>query len=141
MTPFNLSPMSIQIVRQPPMTQCCGAACLAMLAHLTLDSAISLVGAAKVGSRQLISAARKFGYVADFKCVKGLDLNSNPPDTALVLLRGKDKKNGHWVLWSKGQWFDPERGITSILGNLVPERHWPLRRVKFKALNPSGAIA
>lgn len=87
----------------------CGQTCIAMIAGITFEESIEAFGGKRSGTRtkDLAAALRKLGINCGdppLVRIKGQCY----PDTCIVKLHFKDRKNTHWVVWHKGEFYDPE---------------------------------
>jgi nitrogen fixation NifU-like protein len=82
-------------IRQDPKTKCCGQIAVAVVAGITLDEAIKLVG--KKGTtktKDLVKALRKIGFSCPDRCRK-----MPMPPLAIAQMRSPYRKSGwHWVV-------------------------------------------
>lgn len=104
--------MEIQY-RKQPTEYLCGQACVAMLANVSIDKIIEVIHNDKgTGKKELAIALEHFG-ISCAKTMTKADNHTKLPDTCIlkVLL----PKYGHWVLYHKGKYYDPEFGLLDEL--------------------------
>lgn len=98
------------MIKQPPLSSLCGHCCLAMILHISLDEAISLITHRRgTKTKELIKhfnhVPLKIGIPKDYSLCK--------------VWRMGHKKVGHWhwVLFNDGMIYDPELGYWIDYGN------------------------
>ena len=101
----------MRLVRQPPGSNQCGQACVAMILGVSLQVAIALMGTkGKTRTKNIVGALR-FRRV---KC-KGKLLRDKQGARwfaqRLAILKVTDGVNAHWVLLAGGRIYDPAYGI------------------------------
>lgn len=117
-------------VKQPADSSLCGQCCVAMIAGISLEEAIKVVGHQKKSgtwTKELKSALESLGI----KCGPGLhrmgrvDKGFVLPPKALVVIdqpvissdpeyrpnTKRPQKVKHWVLWAENRWWDPGNGV------------------------------
>jgi len=102
-------------VKQPHPSNCCGQACVAMLAGISLEESISVFGKrGGTSTKDVVFALRKLNIPCDDKLTR---INKHPKsDICIVVFRSKsDKRFSHWTVFNKGFYYNPAMGIgTSI---------------------------
>lgn len=98
----------MKLVRQPTGSNQCGQACVATLCGLTLDEAIALMGTkGKTRTKQLVEALLAKSVICGCRLKRGF-----PPDDQTAILKFKHSDGqGHWVVWHKGKYYDPQAGV------------------------------
>lgn len=115
--------MDVSYIKQPPGSDCCGQACVAMLAGITLDESIAMFG--KKGgttTKDVVAVLTRLGIGCADRLVR-----KKPAGTCIVSVLAKsDKTYRHWVLYHNGVYFDPACGIMIGLNNIaaVPGDGW-----------------
>lgn len=102
---------TLELKRQPAGSSLCGHCCVAMTAGVSVHKAVETIGHRK-GTRwpDVIKALR----ILKIDCPnRARRINALPkPPFCIVLLRSKrDKKFGHFCVYSHGAWFDPGYGF------------------------------
>jgi hypothetical protein len=96
-----------QWVKQPSGTKTCGQVAIAVIAGISLDEAIKVVG--KKGcttTKDLVKALRKLGFQCPDRCRK-----MPRPPLAIAQLRTPERKSGwHWVVVDGDKFFDGING-------------------------------
>jgi hypothetical protein len=116
----------INHIFQPPGSSLCGQTCVAMIADITMEESIKAFGGKKACTRtkDIITALKKLGIdCGDPPLIrmKGQEL----PDNCIVKLRFDDRKNTHWTLWHKGQFYDPEEHVAVFMKKyLNSNKYW-----------------
>lgn len=100
----------MELVTQPPGSTLCGQACVAMLAGVTLKASCKAFG--HKCATTLFAARRalkKLGIDSAEKCQAFGKDPARLPATCLLLLTYAEAFGGlgHWVVWHKGQVYDP----------------------------------
>ena len=102
-------------VYQGIFTELCGQACVAMVANEKLDNVVNIF--CKVSATRptdvlqaLVYYGIKIGSEHLNKYTKGIKL----PKLALVLVKFRGKKVGHWVIYNRGKIYDPSLGVYPI---------------------------
>ncbi len=98
---------------EQPTGYLCGQACVAMLADVTVDEVITLMNNDKGTSKKQISDALNHYGINHAKTMTKADNSSSLPEVCIlkVILPGY----GHWVLYYKGKYYDPEFGLLDEL--------------------------
>ncbi len=98
----------------------CGQACVAMLADVTIEEVVNVMKTDLGTSKKQISDALKHYGIEHASKLTKADNNSVLPDVCIlkVLL----PKYGHWVLYYKGKYYDPEFGLL--------EERYPKERIQ-----------
>lgn len=112
--------MEIKYLKQPT-EYLCGQTCVAMLANVPVNKVIEVMKNDKAtGKKELEAALRHFG-IPFAKTMTKADNRAKLPETCIlkVLL----PKYGHWVLYHKGKYYDPEFGLLDKL--------YPKEKVQF----------
>lgn len=84
----------------------CGQACVAMVAGVTWAQAVAAVGIAGITqTRDLRRGLERLGIPSGetVRLRKGAEI----PDRAIVMLRTKGQRVGHWVVWFHQYFWDP----------------------------------
>ena len=100
--------MNIRYIKQPT-EYLCGQSCVAMLANVSVDEVIDFMNNDKgTSKKQIADALTHYGIEHD-KTMTKADNTTNLPDVCLLklLLPGY----GHWALYVKGTYYDPEFGV------------------------------
>lgn len=97
-----------QWVKQPSGTKTCGQVAVAVIAGISLEEAIKVVG--KKGcttTKDLVKAIRKLGFKCPDRCKK---MNRTPP-LAIAQVKYPTRKSGwHWVVVDGNKIFDGQNG-------------------------------
>lgn len=105
----------MKLVKQPPNSNLCGQACVATIAGISLDEAVSLFGKkGKTRTGDVRDALIKRGFdpcrCATRMC-KSSDWIRRLWDSATLIVKFKQGKSGHWVVRHKGKFYDPAAGV------------------------------
>lgn len=98
----------VKHIRQPRGSSLCGQACVAMLMGCALSTAQRLVGRdGATKTKHLAAPLRRAGFkLAD----RLTPWRHGPlPPTAILRIKFRDKRIGHWVLFRRNTIFDPSR--------------------------------
>lgn len=101
-------------VKQPQPSSCCGQACVAMIAGITLDDSMKIFGT-KGGTyaKNVIFALQELNVPCGDKLIR-ISKHKNKSDFCIVLVHAKeDEKYLHWVVFENGTYHDPALGISS----------------------------
>ena len=99
---------SITYIKEPTGFLC-GQPCVAMLADVPVDDVIEVIGTDKGTKKEdLKKALRYYGISYAPKSTK---YDSNTPLPELCIIRMKLPKYGHWGIYYKGVYYDPEFGV------------------------------
>lgn len=100
--------MEITYIKQPT-DYLCGQACVAMLAGVTVDEVIELINNDKGTSKKELSTALNHYGIQHAKTMTKYQPEIILPDLCLLklLLPGY----GHWAVYYKGIFYDPEFGV------------------------------
>lgn len=105
----------MNLVKQPPKSNCCGQACVATIAGISLDEAIALFGKrGKTRASDVREALRKRGFDPYGRLVRMCKTSpwiSRVWDSATLVVKFKEGKFGHWVVRHKGKFYDPACGV------------------------------
>ena len=95
-------------VRQPPNSNCCGQACLAMLCHISLPAACRLIGHSHgTHTKEIVTVLRRHGWKCPDRLVR-MSAKRAVPDVALVKMIGcVNPREAHWLILDHGQVLDP----------------------------------
>lgn len=101
----------MELVKQPPGSNLCGQACVAMILGTTLPTVIGLMHKrGKTTARDLKNILTKMGYVVDpNKCIMG---TPSGPALAICKVHLLGKKL-HWVVFKDGDYYDPAGWIST----------------------------
>ena len=92
----------------------CGQSCVAMLAGVSVDEAIKIIGTDKGTNKQdLKKALDYYGIAYALKSTK-YDPNIPLPDLCIIQMtveKPPDIKYGHWGIYHNGIYYDPEFGV------------------------------
>ena len=103
-------------IQQKPKSHCCGQIAVAVVAGISLEESIKVVG--KKGStttKDLAKALRKLGYSCPNRCKK----TNPPPELAIAQLKRPSRKSGwHWVV------VDGDRIWDGTNGNSLGQVSW-----------------
>lgn len=108
--------ITVRWLRQQGETTC-GHTCVAMLAGVTEDDAIRVIGHQRATrARELVAALDALG-VRSSPRIQRIPPRGMPP-TAVVNVRqfrpdGRPLRIGHWVVWHAGRYLDPAYGDMS----------------------------
>ena len=102
----------IQLVKQPVNSRCCGQACVAMLAGVTLNESVRIFGKrSTTTTKDVVAALRKLGIQCGDRAVR-LGKGVWKSGRCMVVVHAKgDKKYLHWVVYGDGRYYDPAAGI------------------------------
>ena len=92
-----------------PTGYLCGQACVAMLANVSVDEVIKLMNNDKGTSKKEIADALKHYGIKQAKTMTKADNKTPLPDTCILKLLLPSY--GHWALYHKGIYYDPEFGV------------------------------
>jgi len=93
----------IEHLQQPEGSKTCGHHCIAMIAGISVERVIELIGHDKgTNNHQLQKALKKLGFNSECRVYKNKKYIS-----PLSILLFKWKKGGHWVVCEDGKIFDP----------------------------------
>lgn len=102
----------MQLVRQPPGSNLCGQACVAMVLGRTLEGVRLLFDRwGLTRTRDLVEALIRGGATGlrEFRRVRrGVSL----PAMAICRFRWPGLWKSHWVVWAEGKFWDPEEDGT-----------------------------
>lgn len=112
-----MEPPEITLVTQPPFSQCCGQACIAMIAGKTLDEACAAVGHNE--STSWIELKKGLAKLTTSHRLTCYDTNTDlVPETCIAkLCNPNDAKHCHWIVLWNGKIYCPS-------GELAPA--WPI---------------
>ena len=102
----------IELVRQPADAGLCGQACVAMIAGVSLQAAITAVGHARrngSNTRELAAGLQRLGVRTAGNRLRAL--RGQLPERALIALRRNGERNPykfHWMLQWDGAVYDPD---------------------------------
>jgi len=95
-------------ITQAKTSHYCGQACLAMMAGCTLKEAMVAVGHRRATTQdEIVRAAKKLGLrplTSGWKVAR--EIESFPP-LAIMKMRRKYRKRGHWCCYVDGVYHDP----------------------------------
>ena len=95
-------------IQQAKTSKYCGQACLAMIAHTSLDEAVRAVGHRGATTKAtVLKAARKLGLIPKTKVWMLPAEVSEFPANCIVRTRAKYRKRGHWCCFVDGVYHDP----------------------------------
>ena len=100
-------------ISQPPGSSCCGQACVAMIAGISLKDSISVFGkGGETETREIVAALRKLGISCGDKLIR-MKKGINPPLCCIMVLHydGVPIRHWHWVVYYYGLYYDPGEGI------------------------------
>ena len=102
----------IQYIRQPNQ-YLCGQACVAMIAGVSVDEVIRVMNNDKATGKKDIEKALEHYGIRQAKTMTKADNSTPLPPVCIlkVLLPGY----GHWVLYVRGKYYDPEFGLADEL--------------------------
>ncbi len=120
--------MKIEHLRQPAGSRLCGQTCVAMVAGVSIDKAVEVIGHTHgTRTREISAGLNKLGFLCDSKLKvlsKTKPLLEQLPDLAIVNSRWKAEHRktpgGHWVVWHDGRVYDPEFNFV----DKVPKQEW-----------------
>ena len=99
---------SIKYIKEP--TGClCGQTCVAMLAGVPVDEVIEVIGTDGGTSKKDLKKALDYYNISYAPKSTGYDPNVSLPD--LCVIRMKLPDYGHWGIYFKGKYYDPEFGL------------------------------
>jgi hypothetical protein len=99
----------MKLVRQPPNSNLCGQACIATIFGITLEEAIKAVGKkGKTYGSDLRRAIQSLGGDAT-AMVRVKNEHVVPAGTGII--KFKQGKAGHFVVFNKGKYYDPASGV------------------------------
>ena len=100
----------MKLVRQPEKSNCCGQACVAMLAGITLEESMDVFGTrGTTSTKDVVNALRELGISCGNELVRIKKKEKAP--TCMVVLHFADVKFTHWAVYHHGLYFDPACGI------------------------------
>lgn len=131
----------MKLVRQPPNSNCCGQACIATIAGLTLDESIALCGTkGKTRTRHLVKALKEHGF-EPYENATRISKRSSWIDrlwkSATLVVKFKNGKSSHWVVRHKGKFYDPASGVHRD----VPRYLESSRSTSFLIVNKAEGLA
>ena len=103
---------------QPGGSKLCGQTCVAMIADVSIEKAIELVGHGhRTRTKEIVKALRKAGVECKGGLVK-ISSKNRLPETCLVNVL-YDKNHRHWIVKNDGVFYNPDPGeggrMTSFL--------------------------
>ncbi len=102
----------MEIVRQPPKSNQCGQACIAMLAGVTLERAVEVVGTSgKTRTRDIVPALATFGFFTEPKRTTHRSREWNDLPSALLILHVTNGHSRHWIIYDGRKFYDPAAGV------------------------------
>lgn len=98
----------MNLVLQPPGSNKCGQACVAMVAGVTLKQSLKAYGLQHATTLYATrNALKKLGFTPAEKLQAFGKKESKLPETCLLMLRWPKRNLGHWVVYHDGQVYDP----------------------------------
>lgn len=98
----------IRPLKQPRGSRLCGQTCIAMLAGLSLDRVVNLVGPKATTVRHLATALGRLGFETSGR-LKFADNDSNLPSICIAQVKYPRRRNWHWILFVDGRGYDPSQ--------------------------------
>lgn len=100
------------MVLQPPGSNMCGQACLAMVLNISIEEACVVVKTrGKTTTRMLVDGLRSMGMKIPDKRVLFRGFDRLP---VVAILNGKHRDGSHWVVWADAQPYDPSGSISGL---------------------------
>lgn len=97
-------------IPQPPGSNLCGQACVAMLAGVTLAESIQVFGTeGRTSWKQVRGALRHFGIVHRLPMRPRWMPGTPEPIRMIARLSFPDRNATHYAVRSFGYWYDPEK--------------------------------
>ncbi len=99
----------MKLITQPKNSKCCGQACIAMIAGISLEESIKVFGHNKATRTiDLIKALKKLKFKTETKRLQRYKNGTFPIEgVAIVKLSYKTQRQGHWIVEKDGKVFDP----------------------------------
>jgi hypothetical protein len=94
-----------------PTGYLCGQSCVAMLAEVSVDEVIGIIGTDKGTNKQDLKKA--LDYYGISYAPKSTKYDSTVPLPNLCVIRMKLPGYGHWGIYYNGVYYDPEFGVLS----------------------------
>ena len=115
---------SIAYIKEPT-GYLCGQSCIAMLAGVSVDEVIDVMETDKGTSGAEVGYALKYYGIAHAKSRAAYEQGTPLPECCLLGI--KLPKYGHWSLYFKGKYYDPEFGVMDCLPqNAVLRNYWEI---------------
>ena len=87
----------------------CGQSCMAMLLNKSIDDIFNIVGKRPLGIGKIVETLNLYGISNSQKNIRISKKNPKPSELSILTLK---KEGGyHYVLYFKGDFYDPSRGI------------------------------
>ena len=100
-------------ISQPPGSNLCGQACVAMIAGVTLEKSIAVFGKrGETETREVIAALRKLGIKCGGK-LQRMKKGVTPTPCCIMVLHydGVPIRHWHWIVYYGGLYYDPAESI------------------------------
>jgi hypothetical protein len=105
----------MKLVKQPPKSNCCGQACVATVAGISLEDSIEKFRKrGKTRAADVRDALKKCGFSPLGQAVRMCKSSawiSMLWESATLIVKFKEGKCGHWVVRHKGKFYDPASGV------------------------------
>ena len=102
----------IQYIRQPT-EYLCGQACVAMIAGVSVDEVIRVMGNDQATGKKEIEKALAYYGIRQAKTMTRAD--NRTPLPPVCILKALLPGYSHWILYYHGKYYDPEFGLTDEL--------------------------
>jgi hypothetical protein len=101
----------MELIRQPPNSNLCGQACVAMIARVPLEGAIIMFGHEhRTRTREIVSVLRKYGFRCEDRLIRKRKCLPFPR-LCIVKILWRDastrKQGSHWIVHWDGKFYDP----------------------------------
>ena len=97
--------------REQTTSSSCGQACLAMLLDKDLDDIFQLVGKRPLAIGRMVETLNSLGVKNAQKNIRISKKNPKPSEVSILTLKQGSKS--HYVLYVRGMFYDPSRGVLS----------------------------
>ena len=121
-------------LKQPHNSKLCGHTCIAMLADISVERVVELIGHKRgTKTREVVATFRQLGFECPDRLVVLRDLRKGrlgmyaELEMSMVKITFPGLSSWHWVVVHQGQMYDPSPARAADYGR--PTSHLPLTRV------------
>jgi len=97
-------------MEEQPTDSTCGQTCIAYIVGVSVDDVISVIGKKKgTYGTDLKKALKVYNVPHSDKMIR-ISKKTIKPDHCIVGMQNNLKREGHWVIFRKGKYYDPGNG-------------------------------